>query len=96
MMFGKVLQAANARWEDLPTLPEYIDDRGRNMICFNHICGRCTFRPCRLRKGHVPKEKITDDWANTLWKKIELGIKYNLQGMAPTSDSSSPLKRQRT
>jgi hypothetical protein len=71
MMFSKILQAANLQWTDLPTLPGFVDDRGRNMICFSHICGPCTFRPCRLRKGHVPKEQIPTDW--TLWKKIELG-----------------------
>jgi hypothetical protein len=43
----------------------------------------------------VPKEKITDDWAETLWKKIEPGVHYNLQASAPTSTSESPQKKQR-
>ena len=95
MMFGKILQAANVRWEDLPTLPDFVDTKCRNMICFNHICGRCIFRPCRLRKGHIPLEKISTDWAEAVWKTIETGIRYNLRAAAPGSDSGSPQKKQR-
>jgi hypothetical protein len=95
MMFGKILQAANIRWDELPTLPEFIDEKGRNMICFNHICGRCTFRPCRLRKGHVPPEKIPNEWAEGLWKKIEAGVRYNLRASGPSSEAGSPSKKQR-
>jgi hypothetical protein len=95
MMFGRVLKAANLSWENLPTLPGYVDDRGKNQICFTHICGRCTFRPCRLRKGHVPKEKIPDAWAEALWQLIAPGIRYNLQAMAPSSDGESPSKKQK-
>ena len=43
MMFGKILQVASIGWDDLPTLADFVDERGKNMICFNHICGRCTF-----------------------------------------------------
>ena len=95
MMFGRVLKAANLNWEDLPNLPGYVDERGKNLICFNHVCGRCTFRPCRLRKGHVPKEKIPAEWANGLWRQIAPGIRYNLQATAPASDSESPQKKQK-
>lgn len=96
LMFGKILASANIRWEDLPTLPEFVDDKGKNMICFNHICGRCPFCPCRLRKGHVPKDKIPDDWADALWRKIEPGIRYNFHAAATGTDMGSPAKRQRT
>jgi hypothetical protein len=95
MMFGKVLKAANLTWEDLPKLTGYTDDRGRNQLCFNYICGRCTFRPCRLRKGHAPKEKIPDAWAEGLWKQIEPGIRYTMQATAPGSDAESPSKKQK-
>lgn len=95
MRFGKVLKAANVTWDELPKLPGYTDDRGKNQLCFNHICGRCTFRPCRLRKGHVPKEKIPDAWAEGLWKQIEPGIRYTLQATAPSSESESPGKKQK-
>jgi hypothetical protein len=95
MMFSKILQAANVKWEELPTLPGFIDEKGRNMICFSHVCGRCTFCPCRLRKGHVSADKISIEWAEALWKKIEAGVRYNLQASAPSSDSGSPSKKQR-
>jgi hypothetical protein len=95
MLLGKILQAANIKWEELPQLPGYIDDKGRNMLCFSHICGRCTFRPCRLRKGHVPPEKIPNDWAESLWKQIEPGVRYMLRSGGPTAEGSSPSKKQR-
>jgi hypothetical protein len=95
-MFGKILAAVNISWEDLPTLPDFVDDQGKSMICFNHVCGHCPFRPCHLRKGHVPKDKITDAWAESLWRKIEPGVLYNLRASAPGLDTGSPSKKQCT
>jgi hypothetical protein len=94
MMFSKILQASNVKWDELPTLPDFVNEKGRNMICFSHVCGRCTFRPCRLRKGHVPADKISNEWAEALWKKIEAGVRYNLKASAPSSDSGGPPKKQ--
>jgi hypothetical protein len=91
-MFGKILAAGNVRWEDLPILPEFIDEQGRNIICFDHVCGRCPFQPCRLQKGYVPKEKIPDAWVERLWQKIEPGITHNLRMLATGADAGSPAK----
>ena len=48
-----ILNACNKRIKDLPTLSDYVED-GRPYVCWAHILGRCTFKDCQFKRGHVP------------------------------------------
>lgn len=95
MLFGRVLKVANLEWSNLPTLKDFVDEKGPNMICFNYICGRCTFRPCRLKEGHVNKECIPDKWAERLCRLVAPGIQYTMQAGGGLGEGGSPPKRQK-
>jgi hypothetical protein len=51
----EILDAANKRITDLPTLPEYME-KGRPFICWAYILGRCSFPNCAFCRGRVPRD----------------------------------------
>jgi hypothetical protein len=51
----EILNAANKRIADLPTIPDYVVN-GRPTMCWAYILGRCTFCNCAFKRGHIPKD----------------------------------------
>jgi hypothetical protein len=69
-----ILNACNKRIKDLPTLSDYVED-GRPYVCWAHILGRCTFKDCQFKRGHVPRRAITDSFADEVVAMLRPGIK---------------------
>jgi hypothetical protein len=70
----EILDAANKRITDLPTLPEYMEN-GRPFICWAHMLGRCGFPNCAFRKGHVPRANITEQFADKVVATLTPGVR---------------------
>ena len=49
-----ILNKANKRITDLPTIPEYVAN-GRPFICWAHILGRCTLPNANTREDTTHK-----------------------------------------
>ena len=69
-----ILNACNKRILDLPTLSDYVED-GRPYVCWAHILGRCTFKGCQLKRGHLPQRAITNSFADKIVAMLTPGIK---------------------
>ncbi len=69
----EILDAANKRITDLPTLPEYMEN-GRPFICWAHMLVRCGFLNCAFRKGHVPRANITEQFADKVVATLTPGV----------------------
>ena len=66
----QVLEHSNMTFADLPTISAYMDN-GRNTICYNYVLGQCTSQFCHYKKGHVPVDKITEEFANEMVAKLD-------------------------
>jgi hypothetical protein len=84
-----ILDASNKRITDLPTLPDYMEN-DRPFICWAHILGRCGFQKCAFIKGHVPRDKISDKFADTVVNTINSGVR---KCSRPRDQNESPSKR---
>jgi hypothetical protein len=71
----EILDTANKRITDLPTLPEYMENRCP-FICWAHMLGRCSFSNCAFRKGHVPRGNIPDTFVDTVVAMLTPGVKH--------------------
>jgi hypothetical protein len=85
----EILDAANKRITDLPTLPEYMEN-GKPYICWAHILGRCSYPNCAFRKGHVPRKKISDSFADDVVAILTSGVR---KCSRPRDQLESPGKR---
>jgi hypothetical protein len=85
----EILDASNKRITDLPTLPDYMEN-GHPFICWAHILGRCSYPNCAFLKGHVPREKITDKFADEVVATITSGVR---KCSRPRDQNESPGKR---
>ncbi len=48
-----ILNGCTKRIMDLPTLSDYVQN-GRPYVCWAHILGRCMFKDCQFKRGHIP------------------------------------------
>ncbi len=87
----EILDAANKRITDLPTIPEYVAN-GRPFICWAHILGRWTFADCQFKKGHVPCSTITDAFAEGVVMQLTHGVQICTRSR---DQEGPPGKRQR-
>ncbi len=71
----KILDAANKRITNLPTIPEYIAN-GRPFVCWAHMLGRWNFPNCAFRKGHVPRDNIPDAFADEVVAMLTPGVRH--------------------
>ena len=71
----KILDAANKCITDLPTIPDYVHN-GRPFVCWAFVLGRCTFRNCAFRRGHVTKDKIPDSFADDAVAMLTPGVEF--------------------
>jgi hypothetical protein len=74
-----ILNACNKRITDLPTLPDYIDNR-RPYVCWAHIHGSCTFNDCQFKRGHVLRRAITDGFADAVIAMLTPGVQACVNG----------------
>ncbi len=86
----EILDAANKRIKDLPTIPAYVANR-RPFVCWAHILGRCTFANCQFRNGHVPRSAIPDTFAEEVVPMLTPGVKQCVE--AGRDLEGSPGKR---
>ena len=75
----EILDAANKRITDLPTIPAYVAN-GRPFVCWAHILGRCTFANCQFKHGHVPKADIPDSFADAVVAMLTPGVRHCVSG----------------
>jgi hypothetical protein len=85
----EILDAANKRITDLPTLPDYMEN-GRPFICWAHMLGRCSFPNCAFRMGHIPREHITKKFADDIVAILTPGVR---KCSRPRDQTESPGKR---
>ncbi len=78
---NKVLNAAEKRQTDLPTLPRFCYANGLPFLCWNSTLGRCMYRDRRyLREGgHPGHNDILNDFAEKVCTVISLGIQARMQ-----------------
>ncbi len=84
----KILDAANKRITDLPTLPEYMKN-GCPFICWAHMLGCCGFPNCAFRKGHIPRANITEQFADKVVATLTPGVQKCAR---PREQTESPGK----
>ncbi len=70
----EILDAANKRITDLPTIPAYVAN-GRPFVCWAHILGRCIFLNCQFKNGHVPRSAIPDSFADEVVVMLTPGVR---------------------
>ncbi len=70
----EILDAANKRITDLPTIPAYVAN-GRPFVCWAHILGRCTFLNCQFRNEHVPRSTIPDSFTDKVVAMLTPGVR---------------------
>ncbi len=75
----EILDAANKRIMDLPTIPAYVAN-GRPFVCWAHILGLCTFANCQFKNGHVPKADIPDAFADAVVAMLTPGVCHCVSG----------------
>ena len=85
----EILDAANKRITDLPTIPEFIQN-GRPLVCWSYVLGRCTFHNFSFLCGHVPKENIPDAFVDKVINMLTLGVTHCIRG-----EGGSPRKKVR-
>ena len=88
-----ILDAANKRITDLPTIPEFVAN-GRPFVCWAHILGRCTFAGCKFKHGHVPRTAIPDAFAEAVVTMLMPGVNA-VVARAREQGGVNPDKRQR-
>jgi hypothetical protein len=92
-----LLRAANITEQNLPTLPQYLEN-GRNNLCYSYILGKCQGRACgRASNGHAPASAISNEFAQTLCDLLAPGVQKRLATEPPTTLQSyqqgNPAKR---
>ena len=75
----EILDAANKRITDLPTIPAYVEN-GWPFVCWAHILGRCTFANCQFKLGHVPRSEIPDSFADAVVAMLTPGVRHCVDG----------------
>ena len=89
-----ILDAANKRITDLPTIPEFVAN-GRPFVCWAHIFGRCTFDGCKFKQGHVPRSAIPDSFAEEVVTTLTPGVNAVVARAREQGGGKNPDKRQR-
>jgi hypothetical protein len=74
----EILDATNKRTTDLLTIPDYVVN-GCPTVCWVHILGPCTFCDCAFKQGHLPRDKISDTFADEVASILAPGIQALLK-----------------
>ena len=92
---AQILDGANIRKHNLPTLAKYTSSNGKTKLCYHHIMGECPFgRKCHWFTGHAPKSDVTDEFATQLCQVIDPAMGYVWRNKGGGDGSAA--KKQRT
>ena len=73
---NKILQGANKKLADLPTIPKYVVD-GKNTLCCRRVSGQCAWKGCHNKGGHEVQDLIVDDaFVDRICDMLELGVQW--------------------
>jgi hypothetical protein len=77
-------QACSTPMYELPGLPKYRDSTGQSTICWNNLLKGCGLSECPLKRigSHVPREDITDSFADAVCDKLDK--KGNISDQQPS------------
>ena len=90
--FARAMMAGGRQIQDLPTLPGYVDEKGRNKVCFNHVLGVCSNPNCKF--AHLRKDEQTDQFCKQTCDVMSPGLAYIMKN-GPGSVEPPGRKRQR-
>ncbi len=88
----EILDAANKRITNLPTIPEYAAN-GRPFVCWAHMLGRCSFPNCAFRKGHIPRDNIPDAFVDEVVAMLTPGVRHCARPQDNVESSGKHLKQ---
>ena len=74
---AKIMELGNLEWKDIPIFPG-LQRKRRNNLCLANtlgVCNRGAGCPFAKVGGHKTKEEIPDEFATSLIKKLEPGVK---------------------
>ena len=93
-----ICHASGVQIYDMPGLQKYRDSNGRSTICWNNVLKGCGWTECPLKRvgGHVPREEITDGFADAVCDKIGKGVTYLMTNHRSQYDGPSPKKPKTT
>jgi hypothetical protein len=94
-----ICQANGVPIYDLPVLQKYQDNTGCSTICWNNAFKGCGWTKCPLQKigGHVPREEITDGFADAVCDKLGKGVIYLMNNhQSPYKAPQQPKKPKTT
>ena len=93
-----ICQASGVQIYDMPGLQKYRDTSGRSTICWNNVLKGCSWTECPLKRigGHVPREEITDGFADAICDKLGKGVTYLMHNHRCQYDGPSPKKLKTT
>ena len=75
VQLSKILNASNKCITDLPTIPEYVNNR-RLFVHWVHIIGWCRFPNCAFKNVNVPCSSIPDAFAEEVVTILTPGVKH--------------------
>jgi hypothetical protein len=93
-----IYQASKVQLYDMPDLQKYCNSTGLSTICWNNVLKGCGWTKCPLRKvgGHVPREEITDGFADAICDKLGKGVLYLMTNHQSQYKGPSPKKPKTT
>lgn len=99
-MLSRLMSLANIGIKELPTMPEMIDETGKNKLCYNHVLGECPHGDrCSYKKigGHVDGSKLQEIFVQKLCEMIKPGVEaaMYLNPGRPSPAGSSPSSKKR-
>jgi hypothetical protein len=74
----EILDAANKRITDLPTIPDYVVN-GCPTVCWAYILSHCTFHNCAFKPGHIPWDKIPNNFVEEVVAMLAPGVAQVIQ-----------------
>ena len=75
VQLNKILDVANKRITDLPTIPEYVNN-GRPFMCWAHMLGQSQFTNCVFKNGHIPRSSIPMAFTEEVVTILTPGVKH--------------------
>jgi len=89
-----ICQASGVQIYDMPGLQKYRDSTRRSTICWNNVLKGCGWTECPLKRigGHVPREEITDGFADAVCDKLGKGVLYLMNNNRSPYEGPSPKK----
>ena len=76
---SSIAEAAGTAVENLPRLPELVDKKGRNQLCYNHVLGKCMHGSrCKfcMNKGHVHGNRLPPQFVRDLCGVLRSGVDW--------------------